>query len=282
MGDFPFRKLWHKDFGLDHAVQRMTMDERRRFLWACLMVAPEAAEPGLGTEEEWRDWLDYEAEEWEEHKRNIKRAMKVQGDGRWLQQRVLKEHEEREALREKKAAGGRSRQQKAAGAQHTLADASSCYKTETEIETETESKSKSKAQPASPALGEITQNGLEPDPAERALAFQHAVAGMARAMDLNQHLQKPKKIRSPEEVWAKLEGEPDDIRRRATQLAGWLEKRGVGRNDVIACVDHFADHAAEIANVFAYFAKGSDGFEFATRKAALAHADAEHERLKRS
>ena len=107
-----------RDFYSDPAVAALEREERWRYRDA-LDAAWQWDDPAIGSEDDWREALDYSPDEWALHRRRVLRCLKVLPDGRWVQKRLRAEYEHATAKSRAAAAAGRL-----ASAQRTLSERS--------------------------------------------------------------------------------------------------------------------------------------------------------------
>lgn len=111
-----------RDFYGDPAVAALDREERWRYRDA-LDAAWQWDEPAVGTEDDWREALDYAPEEWKSHRRKLMRCLKKwDSTGLWVQKRLRAEYEHATSKSRQAAQAGFQRQAsgRSADAQRTL------------------------------------------------------------------------------------------------------------------------------------------------------------------
>ena len=93
----PSYQWYPRDFMADPAVQAMTWEQRARYQWGmdCSFMADSA---GVGSEEEWRVWMQYTPAQWKKNREALGRAFDTTSEpGRWIQKRMFKDRAEQNA-----------------------------------------------------------------------------------------------------------------------------------------------------------------------------------------
>jgi uncharacterized protein YdaU (DUF1376 family) len=104
--DRPPSSQWYwRDWLTDPAVQRMSFDERGRYMQV-LGMTHQTDEPGVCSEEDIRIWAGYSEAEWSEHRAAFERVFKIRHDGKWVQKRTVQEREAQRKRREQSQRGG--------------------------------------------------------------------------------------------------------------------------------------------------------------------------------
>lgn len=103
----PAFQFYPRDFMADPAVQRLTWDQRGRYVWA-LCCSALTDTPGIAMESDWAAWMGYDAAEWHAVREAHSRCFKVAGE-RWIQSRLSETHGAGMRYQRDASAGGRAR-----------------------------------------------------------------------------------------------------------------------------------------------------------------------------
>ena len=105
----PWFKMWTRDMMADPTVQRLTWEQRGRYVWA-LMCSWETERPGIAMEDTWAEWMGYKSAEddaFDEY-RSLFKTHPGYGDYVLVQSKLSKEFEISRAERAKHSIAGRS------------------------------------------------------------------------------------------------------------------------------------------------------------------------------
>lgn len=105
--DPPAFQFYPRDWIVD--TRHLSRDERCRY-WDALCDSWVSRSYGVATEDQWRQWLGYSAEEWPVFRETYVRMFKVKG-GRWVQQRMHDERLAQQRRHERASAGGKQAQE---------------------------------------------------------------------------------------------------------------------------------------------------------------------------
>lgn len=105
--DPPSFQFYPRDWIVD--TRHLTRDQRCRY-WDALCDAWVSRSYGVASEDQWRQWLGYTAEEWPSERVTYLRLFKVRGD-RWTQQRMHSERQSQMRRHERASAGGKLAQE---------------------------------------------------------------------------------------------------------------------------------------------------------------------------
>lgn len=100
----PSFQFYPADYLADPAVSAMSFDQQGRYFRA-LCLTWQTASPGLATEDQWRAWMNYSADEWAIAREALKAAFRIGRDGRWTQKRTV-ETRKAQVARQKQARMG--------------------------------------------------------------------------------------------------------------------------------------------------------------------------------
>lgn len=242
-----------RDFYADPAVAAMEREERWRYRDA-LDAAWLWADPAIGSEDDWREAMDYSTEEWPAHRRRVARAMKVLEDGRWMQKRLRDEYEEWLRRVEQSREAGRARQRAAsdrsAPGERPLSD-----------------RSADAQRPLSVGSGRAIDNRQQTGTTGSSASQKNTPGGVRHfVMDVAEKLgareaSPARRVVSPRHVWSHVKALPPAFRDEAVKLVGFLAKRAVGEASVVFVLEHYLEHRDRIEQPFAYYRPGTPTFD---------------------